>query len=138
MTLGNDRPADTGIIDEAGDVIIILKTQMVPLFLCLPNQSWTTPAASEVRFQVSAADLICSTGYFKNMFSSNWRESTEFKEKGTVEVTAEGWDTNAFEFLMHCFYYVPRGIAQGRSQPPPLPDAVTSWVTAGNIVAVAE
>ncbi|KAL4997439.1 hypothetical protein BDV10DRAFT_186231 [Aspergillus recurvatus] len=151
MALSNDRPADTRIIDEDGDVIIVLKNpngNFVPLpSKSVPDASFTplptepgpgTPAAPEVRFQVSAADLICSSGYFKNMFSSNWKESAEFKENGTVQVTAEGWDANAFEFLMHCFYYVPRGITQGRSQPPPLADAVTSWEAAGNIAVVAE
>ncbi|KAL6237849.1 hypothetical protein BDW75DRAFT_237903 [Aspergillus navahoensis] len=138
MALSDDRSADTCIIDEAGDVIIILKNPSSSFAPLHTEPGQDTPVTPEVRFQVSAADLICSSGYFKNMFSSNWKESAEFKGKGTVEIMAEGWDTNAFEFLMHCFYNVPRGIAQGCSQPPPLSEAVTSWEAAGNIAVVAE
>lgn len=75
-------------------------------FICeLPNESY-------IRIQVSAKHLILASPVFKKIITGSWKESITYLQKGSVEINAEGWDTEALLILLrviHCQYNsVPR------------------------------
>ncbi|KAL4881761.1 hypothetical protein BJY04DRAFT_217827 [Aspergillus karnatakaensis] len=125
----------THIITPEGEVTIILREPNAP-FAPLPPESVKVPALAasntpttiitlpsstteqhstgkdssdtDVHFCVSAAHLIHASPVFKKVLSGGWKESVTFKETGTVEIEAHGWDTNAFTILMHILHCQPQ------------------------------
>jgi hypothetical protein len=62
-------------------------------------------AAKCFRIQVSAKHLMLASPVFKKLLGGGWKENATFLQKGSVEITAEGWDIEAFLILlraMHC------------------------------------
>ncbi|RDW64499.1 uncharacterized protein DSM5745_09910 [Aspergillus mulundensis] len=62
-------------------------------------------SSTEIRFQVSSAHLILASPVFKSALTGSWKESVEFKTKGTVELVAIGWNEEAllvFLRIIHC------------------------------------
>lgn len=51
---------------------------------------------------------------FKKLLSGGWKENVTFLQKGSVEITAEGWDTEALLIMlraMHCQHHsIPRTV----------------------------
>jgi Periplasmic protein TonB, links inner and outer membranes len=62
--------------------------------------------------QVSAKHLIFATPVFKRILTGGWKESITYLRKGSVEITAEGWDIEALLCVLHAihgkYYDVPR------------------------------
>ncbi|KAE8131641.1 hypothetical protein BDV38DRAFT_288513 [Aspergillus pseudotamarii] len=62
--------------------------------------------------QVSAKHLILASPVFKKILTGGWKESVTYLQKGTVEITAEGWDLEALLILLRAIhgqqYQVPR------------------------------
>lgn len=62
--------------------------------------------------QVSAKHLTTASPVFKKLLTGSWKESVTFLQKGSVEITTESWDIEAFLILlriMHCqFNQLPR------------------------------
>ncbi|KUM56728.1 hypothetical protein ACN42_g10477 [Penicillium freii] len=65
-----------------------------------------------VRIQVSAKHLTFASSVFKKILTGGWKESITYLQKGSVEITAESWDTGAFLILLRAihgqYYYIPR------------------------------
>ncbi|KGO75963.1 Uncharacterized protein PITC_073390 [Penicillium italicum] len=65
-----------------------------------------------VRIQVSAKHLTFASSVFKKILTGGWKESIAYLQKGSVEITAESWDTEAFLILLRAihgqYYYIPR------------------------------
>ncbi|KAJ5529060.1 hypothetical protein N7527_002453 [Penicillium freii] len=65
-----------------------------------------------VRIQVSAKHLTFASSVFKKILTGGWKESITYLQKGSVEITAESWDTEAFLILLRAihgqYYYIPR------------------------------
>ncbi|KAJ5876399.1 uncharacterized protein N7529_001983 [Penicillium soppii] len=65
-----------------------------------------------VRIQVSAKHLMFASSIFKKLLTGGWKESITYLQKGSVEITAESWDTEAFLILLRAihgqYYYIPR------------------------------
>ncbi|EQL37997.1 hypothetical protein BDFG_01014 [Blastomyces dermatitidis ATCC 26199] len=64
------------------------------------------------RIQVSAKHLTLASPVFKKTFTGGWKESVNFLESCSVEITMDGWDLEALLILLriiHCQHYiVPR------------------------------
>ncbi|KAJ9205085.1 hypothetical protein DTO164E3_1708 [Paecilomyces variotii] len=64
------------------------------------------------RIQVSAKHLVLASPVFKQILTGGWKESVTYLQKGSVEITTEGWDIEALLILlrvMHCQnHHVPR------------------------------
>lgn len=67
------------------------------------------------RIQVSAKHLILASPVFKKILTGGWKESATYLQKGSVEITAEGWDIEALLILLriiHCqYHHIPRKLA---------------------------
>lgn len=67
-----------------------------------------------VFIQVSAKHLMLASPVFKAMLTGSWKERIPFSQlqKGSIEITAESWDVDAFLILLriiHCqFTHIPR------------------------------
>ncbi|KAL4900450.1 hypothetical protein BDW74DRAFT_182783 [Aspergillus multicolor] len=63
---------------------------------------------NEVRFKVSAAHLTLASSVFRHALTGDWVEGSELRTRGTAEIEATGWDTEAFLILLrivHCKPY---------------------------------
>ncbi|KAF7136974.1 hypothetical protein CNMCM5793_006678 [Aspergillus hiratsukae] len=64
------------------------------------------------RIQVSAKHLTLASPVFKKILTGGWKESITYLQKGSVEITTEGWDIEALLILLrviHCQnHHVPR------------------------------
>ncbi|OAT01315.1 uncharacterized protein BDCG_17032 [Blastomyces dermatitidis ER-3] len=64
------------------------------------------------RIQVSAKHLTLASPVFKKTFTGGWKESVNFLESCSVEITMDGWDLETLLILLriiHCQHYiVPR------------------------------
>lgn len=62
--------------------------------------------------QVSANHLIFSSSVFKRILTGSWKEGITYLQKGSVEVTAESWDIEAFLILLRAIHnkysHIPR------------------------------
>jgi hypothetical protein len=62
--------------------------------------------------QVSAKHLMFSSCVFKSVLTSGWKESVEFQQKGSIELTAEGWGIEEFLIVLRAvhgkYYHIPR------------------------------
>lgn len=61
----------------------------------------------EFRIQVSAKHMMFSSSFFKKCLTGAWKESETYQQKSLVEVTAEGWDSEALFIIIraiHCQY----------------------------------
>ncbi|CAG8127087.1 unnamed protein product [Penicillium nalgiovense] len=62
--------------------------------------------------QVSAKHLMFSSSVFKSMLSGGWKESVEFQQKGSIELTADSWGIEDFMIVLRAmhgkFYLIPR------------------------------
>ncbi|KAL4861605.1 hypothetical protein BDV12DRAFT_180004 [Aspergillus spectabilis] len=57
------------------------------------------------RIQVSAKHLTLASPVFKQILTGGWKESATLLQKGSVEISAKGWDIDAFLVLLrvlHC------------------------------------
>ncbi|KAJ5775855.1 uncharacterized protein N7511_000866 [Penicillium nucicola] len=67
---------------------------------------------NHVRIQVSAKHLIFASSVFKKILTGGWKENITYLQKGSVEITTESWDTEAFLILLRAihgqYYYIPR------------------------------
>ncbi|KAJ5512758.1 hypothetical protein N7463_002310 [Penicillium fimorum] len=65
-----------------------------------------------VRIQVSAKHLMFASSVFRKILTGRWKGSITYLQKGSVEITAESWDTEAFLILLRAihaqYYYIPR------------------------------
>lgn len=70
---------------------------------------------SPIRILVSAKHLMVASPWFKKSLSRSFKEGVTFLRKGSVEITAESWDIEAFLILlriMHCqFNQIPRKLS---------------------------
>lgn len=58
-----------------------------------------------IYIQASARHLAFASPFFKKILTGDWKESVTFKERGSVEITMEGWDIEALLILLkiiHC------------------------------------
>ncbi|OJJ88525.1 uncharacterized protein ASPGLDRAFT_162963 [Aspergillus glaucus CBS 516.65] len=106
----------THVIDEDGEVIIILENANAPFAVWSDNeQDVEIPqeletkndetAKNEYRIQVSAKHLMLASPVFKKTLSGGWKESFNFVNKGSVEIKVDSWDIGAFVIFMkiiHC------------------------------------
>ncbi|KAJ5462470.1 hypothetical protein N7530_010675 [Penicillium desertorum] len=62
--------------------------------------------------QVSAKHLMFSSCVFKSVLTSGWKESIEFQQKGSIELTAESWGIEEFLIVLRAihgkYYHIPR------------------------------
>lgn len=54
--------------------------------------------------QVSAKHLIFASPVFKRILTGGWKESIAYLQKGSVEITAEDWDIEAFLVVLHAIH----------------------------------
>lgn len=106
----------THVIDEDGEVIIILENANAPFAVWsdneqdveIPQESETKndeTAKNEYRIQVSAKHLMLASPVFKKALSGGWKESFTFVNKRSVEIKVDSWDIGAFVIFMkiiHC------------------------------------
>ncbi|GIK05968.1 hypothetical protein Aspvir_010085 [Aspergillus viridinutans] len=81
----NDEPAN-GSVDEVNSV----------------------PSKPDVRIQVSAKHLMLASPVFKRALTGKWKEGSTFVGTGSVEITTESWDVEAFLILLrilHCQHH---------------------------------
>ncbi|KAL4924506.1 uncharacterized protein BDV17DRAFT_284673 [Aspergillus undulatus] len=71
-----------------------------------PIEEPTEEASGRIfRIQISAKHLTLASPVFKQILTGGWKESVTLLQKGSVEISAEGWDINAFLVLLrviHC------------------------------------
>lgn len=64
------------------------------------------------RIQVSAKHLMFASPVFKRLLTGGWKESIAYFQKGSVEITAEGWDVEALMILLRAIHgqysHIPR------------------------------
>lgn len=63
------------------------------------------PPKADVRIQVFAKHLMLASPVFKKALTGKWKEGSTFVGTGSVEITTEGWDVEAFLILLrilHC------------------------------------
>lgn len=64
------------------------------------------------RIQVSAKHLMFASPFFKRLLTGGWKESIAYFQKDSVEITAEGWDTEALVILLRAIHgqysHIPR------------------------------
>ncbi|KAJ5951227.1 uncharacterized protein N7479_009640 [Penicillium vulpinum] len=61
----------------------------------------------EFLIQVSAKHMMFASSVFKKTLTGSWKESELYLKKGSVEVTADGWDSEALLIILraiHCQY----------------------------------
>lgn len=79
------------------------------------EQADEAPADVGFRIQVSAKHLILASSVFRKTLTGAWKESFTLLEKGSVELTADGWDLEALLVLLrifHCQHHeVPKNIS---------------------------
>jgi hypothetical protein len=66
------------------------------------------PSKVDVRIQVSAKHLMLASPVFKRALTGKWKEGSTFVGTGSVEITTEGWDVEAFLILLrilHCQHH---------------------------------
>jgi hypothetical protein len=66
------------------------------------------PSEVDVRIQVSAKHLMLASPVFKKALTGKWKEGSTFVGTGSVEITTEGWDVEAFLILLrilHCQHH---------------------------------
>jgi hypothetical protein len=107
------------ILDPNGEVTIELRNANPPFaewdehIITADLASDTEVAVTEenvdqersFHIQESAKHLILASPVFRKLLSGGWKENVTFLQKGSVEITAEGWDIEAFLILlraMHC------------------------------------
>lgn len=54
--------------------------------------------------QVSAKHLIFASPVFKGILTGGWKESISYLQKGSVEITADSWDIEAFLVVLHAIH----------------------------------
>ncbi|PYH75518.1 hypothetical protein BO82DRAFT_359969 [Aspergillus uvarum CBS 121591] len=57
------------------------------------------------RIQVSAKHLILASSVFRRLLTGGWKESINYLQKGSVEITADSWDVDALLIMLriiHC------------------------------------
>jgi hypothetical protein len=68
----------------------------------------------ELRIQVSAKHMIFASPFFKKTLTGGWKESQNYLQKGSVEITADDWDSEALLIILraiHCRYnQIPRKV----------------------------
>ncbi|KAL4905062.1 hypothetical protein BDW74DRAFT_178072 [Aspergillus multicolor] len=64
----------------------------------------SNPNSTTHRIQVSAKHLTLASPYFKNVLTGGWKESRTFPEKGFAEITADGWNLDAFLILLRAIH----------------------------------
>ncbi|KAJ5919272.1 hypothetical protein N7466_010215 [Penicillium verhagenii] len=128
----------THILDPDGEVIIVLRNANSPFAQVsedsipaekvlevnapeeevpeeeVPEADIPVEAPSDIRIQVSAKHMMFSSSYFKKSLTGLWKESISYQQKGSVEITADGWDSNALLIVfraIHCQYnQIPKKI----------------------------
>lgn len=63
-----------------------------------------TKEQKDIRIQVSARHLMRRSSYFDKLLSANWKEGRELKENGSVQITVESWDMNAFLVILRIIH----------------------------------
>ncbi|RLL99207.1 hypothetical protein CFD26_104912 [Aspergillus turcosus] len=66
------------------------------------------PCKADVGIQVSAKHLMLASPVFKRALTGKWKEGSTFVGTGSVEITTEGWDVEAFLVLLrilHCQHH---------------------------------
>ncbi|KAH8431698.1 uncharacterized protein LDX57_009352 [Aspergillus melleus] len=70
------------------------------------------PEENCIHIQVSAKHLILASSVFKKILTGSWKEGIAYLQEGSVEITAQGWNTEALLVMLriiHCQSYdVPR------------------------------
>ncbi|GIJ92331.1 hypothetical protein Asppvi_011312 [Aspergillus pseudoviridinutans] len=107
----------THIIDPEGEVIIIVRNPMhlsqsgmmrVLQLMSLSIPVDSIPSKADVRIQVSAKHLMLASPVFKKALTGKWKEGSTFVGTGSVEITTESWDVEAFLILLrilHCQHH---------------------------------
>ncbi|KAF7165289.1 hypothetical protein CNMCM5623_009511 [Aspergillus felis] len=81
----NDEPAN-GSVDEVDSI----------------------PSKADIRIQLSAKHLMLASPVFKKALTGKWKEGSTFVGTGSVEITTESWDVEAFLILfriLHCQHH---------------------------------
>ncbi|KAJ5740209.1 hypothetical protein N7493_000081 [Penicillium malachiteum] len=57
-----------------------------------------------VEFQVPAKHLILASPIFKSVLTDGWKETVNYQQNGSVEITAEDWDVAAFTIVLRAVH----------------------------------
>jgi hypothetical protein len=58
----------------------------------------------ELRIQVSAKHMIFASSFFKKTLTGGWKEGQNFLQKGSVEITADDWDSEALLIILRAIH----------------------------------
>jgi hypothetical protein len=64
------------------------------------NEVNSITSKADVRIQVSAKHLMLASPVFKKTLTDKWKEGSTFVGTGSVEITTESWDVEAFFMLL--------------------------------------
>ncbi|PWY83262.1 hypothetical protein BO94DRAFT_469565 [Aspergillus sclerotioniger CBS 115572] len=108
---------ESHVIDPNGEVMIILRNANAPFAVYgTPEQlragQTKDDIHEDVRIQVSAKHLMLASPVFEKALTGPWKEGVSLDMKGSTEISAENWDTEAlltFLRVIHCqFQSVPQ------------------------------
>ncbi|KAE8412770.1 hypothetical protein BDV36DRAFT_300570 [Aspergillus pseudocaelatus] len=109
----------THVIDPDGNVMIILQNANRPFAASSeesnPPKKCKTSQNQEFRILVSASHLTFVSPVLRSALDGTWKEGLTFCTAGSVNITADGWDLEAFLILLricHCKHHqVPRTLS---------------------------
>ncbi|KAE8131575.1 hypothetical protein BDV38DRAFT_16337 [Aspergillus pseudotamarii] len=104
---------------QAENVMIILQNADKPFAgsseESKPPKKCKTSQNQEFRILVSASHLTFVSSVFKSALDGTWKEGITLRTAGSVNITADGWDLEAFLILLricHCKHHqVPRTVS---------------------------
>lgn len=70
----------------------------------IDSPSSPAPGVPVFSIKVSAKHMMLASPVFKIMLTGDWKERQTYRETGAVEVTADGWDLEAFLILLRLIH----------------------------------
>lgn len=69
------------------------------------NENRESPSLQrEIRYKVSSKHLTLASPAFAKALSGSWREGSTLREKGTVTINVEDWNSEAFLTILNIFH----------------------------------
>lgn len=110
IVLGIENAKDPAVLDDGLDPGTVEQSPATSVI--------ETKQRKDIRIQVSAKHLMRGSSYFDKLLNGNWKEGREFKQNGTIEITVESWDIDAFLVFLHIIHgdllRVPRALNLGK------------------------
>lgn len=107
---GIENAKDPAVLDDGLDPDTVEQSPATPVI--------ETKQRKNIPIQVSAKHLMRGSSYFDKLLNGNWKEGREFKQNGTIEITVESWDIDAFLVVLHIIHgdllKVPRSLNLGK------------------------